>query len=152
MKKKFTVRLVVVVFLIGFILLGGWVWWRQALSAVDDADTTPHIFVINKGEGVRSVASRLKNEGLIRDPIAFFLTVRLLGIDNEIQAGDFRLNTSMDTPSIAKELTLGLLDVWITTLEGWRSEEIALALSKELSIPESEFLPFAQEGYMFPDT
>ncbi len=152
MKKTTTVRMVVLISIVVFVVLGARLWWRQALSAVDESDTTPHIFVINKGEGVRSIASRLASEGLIRDPIAFFLTIKLLGIDNDIQAGDFRLNPAMDTPSIAKELTLGLLDVWVTTLEGWRVEEIALTLSKELSIPESEFLPFAQEGYMFPDT
>ena len=40
----------------------------------------------------------------------------------------------------------------MTTLEGWRAEEVAAKLSKDLDIPESEFLKVAREGYMFPDT
>jgi UPF0755 protein len=44
------------------------------------------------------------------------------------------------------------LDVWVTTLEGWRNEEIATKLAQELGVPESEFLKVAREGYMFPDT
>ena len=58
----------------------------------------------------------------------------------------------MDTKTIALELTHGMLDVWVTTLEGWRVEEIAAKLNKELDIPESEFIKVAREGYMFPDT
>jgi UPF0755 protein len=45
-----------------------------------------------------------------------------------------------------------MLDVWVTILEGWRNEEIALKFAQELSLPEAQFLQYAQEGYMFPDT
>ncbi len=45
-----------------------------------------------------------------------------------------------------------MVDAWVTTLEGWRSEEIANKLSRELNFPESEFMRYAKEGYMFPDT
>jgi len=37
-------------------------------------------------------------------------------------------------------------------MEGWRLEEIAAQLSKDLNIPEAQFIQFAREGYMFPDT
>ena len=69
-----------------------------------------------------------------------------------MQAGDFRLNKSMDARTIAQEFTHGILDVWVTTLEGWRDEEIATQLAKDLDIPEDQFLHVAAEGYMFPDT
>lgn len=40
----------------------------------------------------------------------------------------------------------------ITLLEGWRVEEMAEKLNKELGIRQEDFLKVAQEGYMFPDT
>lgn len=148
MKQKLFVLLII---LVVFGLLG-FVWWNQAVKAPDTTNQESVIFVVNRGEGVKSIADRLQKEDLIRSPLAFFLHVRSLGIDSKIQAGDFRLNPSMQLATLADTLTRGTLDVWITIPEGWRNEEIALKLAKELSIPEQEFLKSANEGFMFPDT
>ena len=150
--NKLLIRIVVFVLLVILFVGGGWLWWTDATSAVNSTNTASKIFVIETGENVRSIAIRLKNEGLIKDPIGFFVQVKLLKFDDKLQAGDFRLSPSMNTATIIEELTHGTLDVWLTTLEGWRVEEIALKLTQELSIPESEFLKYAREGYMFPDT
>lgn len=40
----------------------------------------------------------------------------------------------------------------VTLLEGWRVEEMAVKLNKDLGIKNEEFLKLAKEGYMFPDT
>ncbi|MCL4376817.1 MAG: endolytic transglycosylase MltG, partial [Actinobacteria bacterium] len=73
-------------------------------------------------------------------------------MDKKIQAGDFRLSPSMDANQIAKLLTHGTLDVWLTIIEGTRKEEVAQVVSQNLDIPEIEFLKYAKEGYLFPDT
>ncbi len=132
--------------------VGGGLWWRDAISAVDPTDTTPQVFVVKRGEGVKSIAGRLASSGLIRSPTGFYILVKLMGLERDLQAGDFRLNPSMDATSVARKLTHGTLDVWVTTVEGWRVEEVAAKLTKELDIPESEFVKVAREGYMFPDT
>lgn len=148
MKKRFIIFTIVIL----SILFLSFSWWRQAIKPMNPTNTEPVIFVVNKGEGVRSIADRLQKQELIRSSVAMFLYIRWKGIDDSIQAGDFRLNPSMSIPEIADALTHGTIDVWVTIPEGWRNEEIALRLSKELAIPESEFLKSAQEGYMFPDT
>ena len=150
--NKVFVRLAVFALLVSLFLGGIWVWWKDATGSTSPTDNTTKIFVVKSGESVRTIATRLKNENLIRDQIGFFLLVKLLKLDDRLQAGDFRLSPSMDAKTIIDELTHGTLDVWVTTLEGWRVEEIALKLTQELSIPESEFLKYAREGYMFPDT
>lgn len=138
----------IVVICIGMVLL----WFREAMSSVDPKDVEPKIFVVEKGETIRSIASRLKKDGFIRDPIAFFIEVKKQGTEKAIQAGDFRLNPSMNAYEILSQLQHGMLDIWVTTLEGWRKEEVSLKLAQELSIPEQEFLKVANEGYLFPDT
>lgn len=140
---------IVVILLLG---VGSWVWWNDSIAPVDSNNTTPEIFAISSGESVRSVSSRLTKENFIRSSTAFFILVKMMGIDNALQAGDFRLNRSMNARMVAEELTHGIVDVWVTTLEGWRIDEVATKLAKELDIPEGEFLKVAQEGYMFPDT
>jgi len=152
--KASTVRVRVIVFLVVTALAigGSAAWWFDGLKAVDSLDNTPISFKVSPGDGARAISSQLAREQLVRSPIAFFLLVKMKGLETNLQAGDFRLYRSMNALVIAEKLTHGYEDVWVTTLEGWRSEEIASALSKNLDIPESEFLKVAREGYMFPDT
>lgn len=146
------VRIIVFVLVMGFVLGGAAMWWYDGLQEVDARDVSPLSFTVRPGDGVRVISSHLAQDRLIRSPIAFFILVKLKGLETSLQAGEFRLNRSMDALAIAEQLTHGFEDVWVTTLEGWRNEEIAAVLSKNLDIPESEFLAIAREGYMFPDT
>lgn len=148
----FISRLIFLFFLAVVVAWGGWFWWRYSIAPVDPKDTTPVIFVVTRGEGGKEIAADLARQNLIHSPTGFYLLLKLLGIERELQSGDFRLNKSMDARSIALELTHGILDAWVTTLEGWRSEEIATQLAKDLDIPEDQFLQYTEEGYMFPDT
>lgn len=122
--------------------------------AVDSANKKQEIFVIQKGQGIREISSKLKNEGLIKDPIVFFLLVKKLGLDGKIQAGDFRLSQAMNSTEIAQSLTHGTLDTWVTIPEGERSDEIADTLKKTLPNYNSNWrkLLDQNEGYLFPDT
>lgn len=144
-------------FIIFFVILvigawAGWLWWGNSLGPVDSTDTIPFIFTIHRGDGVKVIAANLAQKNVIRSSTGFYLLVKLLGIERQLQAGDYRLTRAMDAKSIATELTHGISDLWITVLEGWRDEEIAGKIVKDLDIPEQEFLKVAKEGYMFPDT
>lgn len=145
-------RIIVTASVIVFCIVTGYLWWTDAIGPVDKNDSTPIMFLVPSGQGSKEISKRLATAGLVRSQIGFYLLVRFFGTDGQIQAGDFRLNKSMDAKTIAAELTHGMVDVWVTTLEGWRNEEIAMALSKDVNLPEKEFLKVAREGYMFPDT
>lgn len=144
----------VVILLLIFFALGFFVWWKNGTSPANSLDKTPTIFIVRKNEGVREIANNLKQQGLIRDPIVFFLLVRQLGFDKKIQAGDFRLNPSMNASEIANGLTHGTLDIWITVPEGQRADEIADTLAQNIpSYKESWRNSLSvNEGYLFPDT
>jgi UPF0755 protein len=143
-----------VIFFCFLVLLawGGWFWWQYGISPVDPSGNTPVILTVASGEGAKEIAADLEAKHLIHSKTGFYLLVKLLGIEKDLQAGDFRLNQSMDARTIALTMTHGILDVWVTTLEGWRDAEVAGQLSHDLNIPEDQFLQYAREGYMFPDT
>ncbi|MCR4305779.1 MAG: endolytic transglycosylase MltG, partial [Candidatus Daviesbacteria bacterium] len=82
----------------------------------------------------------------------FKIYIRQNNLTNKLQAGSYKLSPSMSTPEIVKALRTGSEDAWVTLIEGWRIEEIAEKLNSELRIQNSEFLKYAEEGYMFPDT
>ena len=129
-------------------------WWQNGLLPANPTDKNPKIFVVNKGDGVREIANNLKREGLIKNQIVFFLLTRFNGTDKQIQAGDFRLNASMNVSQIAESLTHGMLDIWVTIPEGFRAEEIADILKERIPSYDETWRQelIANEGYLFPDT
>lgn len=131
-------------------------WWQLSTSPRDANNTAVVHFTVKKGDQPREIANNLKDQGLIRDSVAFFLTVRKLGIEKNIQAGSFRLSPSMTTEQIAKKLTLGTEDVWITFPEGWRSEQMIEYLENSNMSWKEEDYPLTgwrdAEGMLFPET
>lgn len=171
--KKFALGILLVVLAA---LTGGFFWWRWATGAVapeskikneklparnasqSDAGgkNEEKVFVVKQGEGISSIGQRLYEEELIRNHLAFKILIAKEGLTKKIQAGDFRLNPSMNMEEIVQELTHGTMDVWITIPEGWRTEQIADAINFQFPISNSQFLEavkdYDYEGYLFPDT
>jgi len=147
-------RLAVVFMLLVIIILGGVLWWRNGVSAINPENKESTIFVVQKGDGVKEISNGLKQKGLIKSSVVFFLLVKQLGIDKKIEAGDFRLSPSMTALEIAENLTHGTLDIWVTISEGKRATEIAEILKKKIPTydPSWTNILIGQEGYLFPDT
>ena len=148
--KRLIIFLIVIVLSAGALAL----WWKNGNRAQDPANKSSQIFVVGKGEGVREIANSLKTKGLIKDPIVFFLQTKRLGLDKDLEAGDFRLSPSMSLPDIIQNLTHGTLDIWVTIPEGIRAEEIANILKKDIPSykPDWREILATREGYLFPDT
>lgn len=149
MKKFFILITIVIIF-----SFGAYFWISQGLSPADPFNKKGVIFVVEKGISVREIANKLKKEGLIKDPIVFFIYIKKNNLDGKIQAGDFRLSPSMSLPQIAENLTHGTIDIWITIPEGQRAQEIADTLESEVSGFQTFWRNILDknEGYLFPDT
>lgn len=147
MKKNIAVISIILLTIFGLFL-----FYKEGTLPVNKFDKKNKIFVIRPGEPLSTIAKNLSKEDLIRNKIVFYLVVKQLGIEKKIQAGDFRLSPSMDVYQIAKTLTHGTLDLWVTIVEGLRKEEIAQIIAQKLALPETEFLKETKEGYLFPDT
>lgn len=139
----------IVFILIVFISLRG--WWNSQLSPVS-SDKSTIIFVVDKGENFSQVVNDLKKANLIKSNWLFNVLAKQSGMENQIQAGTFRLSPSQTSREILKTLTEKPLDNWVTLLEGWRIEEMGDNLNQVLGVEKSTFLKVAKEGYMFPDT
>lgn len=147
-------KLLVVLILLILLVLGTYAYWTFGREAPNPSDQSTKIFVIQKGASVREIGNSLKREGLIKDPVVFFIYIKLNGLDRKIQAGDYRLSRSMPLVKIVKELQLGTLDRWVTIPEGFRAEEIADVLAKEIPSYKDSWRDVLNdnEGYLFPDT
>lgn len=147
-------RLAIAFIIIALILLSAAVLWKVGTSPVNARDDTPGIFVIERGQGVKAIAKNLKEQGFIKNQIVFFLLTKKLGLDKNIEAGDYRLYPSMNAYEIAEELTHGTLDIWVTIPEGKRSEEVAEIFKTKVPSYEAPWTDelSQHEGYLFPDT
>ncbi len=152
MKSRNKIKGKIFLVVLFLLVVGGYLFFREGTLPVDKSNKTSEIFVVRPGDGINAIINNLREHRFIRNRVVFFAIVYQLGIGKKIQAGDFRLSKSMDAYSIAKSLTHGTLDVWITIPEGWRKEEIAERIGKNLDIPEIQFIQKAPEGYLFPDT
>ncbi|MDO8514933.1 MAG: endolytic transglycosylase MltG [bacterium] len=139
----------IIAFILVLVLVAaGGVWWTISLSPLS-SDTTQKQFVISKGDGVREISKKLKDEGLIRDQITFFLLIKKLNLETKIQAGSYKIAPSQSAEEIAKSLIVGTEDVWVTIPEGWRREEIISYLRTKNINDE---VVATGEGKFFPDT
>lgn len=151
MKKNKINKPIFLLLIIAIITGSGYLFWQSQLLAKSSQGVEKE-FSINQGEPASRIAENLEKEELIRNAAAFRLYLITTGYSRKIQAGLFKLSSSQSAKEIAKNLTFGAYDVWVTIPEGYRIEEIADRLEKQLKIERSEFLNYAQEGYMFPDT
>lgn len=150
--RKYKLKKVGFIILITLFSLGIFFWWELTPPSSTGKEI---FFVIKRGENLFSIGKRLKEQGLIRNPLSFYLAIFIKGKQEKIQAGSFDLRVGLSPWEIVEILTHGVNDVWVTFPEGWRREEFARRLSSNLeNFNEEEFLRLTEnlEGYLFPDT
>lgn len=156
MRKKNSSLKILLIFLglLVVLLLGVRAFYNSLLSPVDQNNQELKLFVIPPGQSSSEIADNLGKSGLIKSPFAFKYLAKTSGLGEKIQAGDFKLSPSMSAEEILKELTVGVVDKWVTLIEGWRIEEMARELSAKLKVQSVKFVGSARkdEGYLFPDT
>lgn len=152
--------------------IGLYLRYRQdALERPASGDDTLVPFTIEPGETAVTIAARLAEEGLINDAELFRLYIRYHGVDAHLEAGDFDLRRNMTIEETAEALQQARMEeVTVTTLPGWRAEEIAEMLEGENIMRGDAFLALVRqgtfayavladrpegstlEGYLFPET
>jgi len=114
------------------------------------------IFLVEKGEGLKTVAANLEKENLIRQKFWFMAYVFYQGWTGQLKAGEFILSSSRAVPEIARQITGKALsqEIEITIPEGFTLKKIDARLAAAGLIKEGELLADSRklEGYLFPDT
>lgn len=121
-----------------------------------NSSAAPTRFVVPKGQAISVIANRLHEQNFIKNALVFRALLKYLQLENQIQAGSFKVSGAMTPAEIARTLTQGTDDIWVTIPEGWRIEEIAESLGRQelTEFDQAVFLDLAasSEGKLFPDT
>lgn len=112
---------------------------------------------IEPGDGLKIVAKKLYDLGLIRSELLFLVYVKARGDDDSLKAGRYLLSKSTNIPTIALLIVSGgaeTEDIQVTIPEGLNVWEIDQKLVQAGLILEGEFSSkyYKDEGYLFPDT
>lgn len=136
------------------VFLGGLFYWNNLKSPVNSKDTKLQAFVIIKGDSLSSIAKKLEEKKLIKSSLVFKKTAQDSGKLITVEPGTVKISPAMSVDEIIKTISEGSVDKWVTLLEGWRVEQIALQLEQTLGIDKNIFTKEALsfEGYLFPDT
>ncbi|MFA5025895.1 MAG: endolytic transglycosylase MltG, partial [Candidatus Shapirobacteria bacterium] len=109
-------------------------------------DITKKAFVINQGDGLMTIATRLEKYHFINNRYVFVIYSRLSGLNTKIKAGTFYLTTAEKLPDITLKLTKGgSTDYWLKIIPGTRTEEFSPS-------PEFTTAAIGLEGKLFPDS
>ena len=118
----------------------------------------PVVFEIVPGQTVSQVAQNLKDKHIIRSRTWFKIMARLASSERDLKAGKYDLRTNMPSEAVLNCIKSSscLHLTKLTTLEGWRSEEIAEMLSANNITSPQSFLDIVRkrdlEGKLFPST
>ena len=152
-KTPFFPRLLLILLgLFALLLLFSSIFFYRGLQPVDpNGEEKP--FVVNQGDSLYIIASRLEKNGFIKNKFVFFILTYQQGLQNKLQAGSFNLSLSSTLKETIKTLSVGRQDYWLKVTEGWRIEEIkqyllGLGFQKE----ELALLRKETEGTFFPDS
>jgi UPF0755 protein len=134
------------------IACAGYGFLRELRTPVSGSSETVDI-IVEPGDSTTTIATKLRQNGLIRQPLLFSFLVRSQGLDGKLQAGTFHLRPNMTISQIisALQVTAKFEEVQVTLREGLRLEEVAEVIGSAglPNVDEQSFLEVARNGAMF---
>ncbi len=144
--------LVLLLFVGGAALGGGWLWFQNEVSKPGPS-TEQHVFTVEPGETLTRVALRLEQDGIVQDDRLVRLKARLDGTELAIKTGEFILEPRASVTDVMDVLIEGKSVLHKITLPEGRTTSQLLKIVEADPIltgemPETEI----GEGTLLPDT
>jgi UPF0755 protein len=112
----------------------------------------PTVFVVPKGEGVRTIARRLQDEGIINDTWTFIVAARKFDLQKKLKAGEYNIKAGASIRDVLDVLVEGKSITYrITIPEGLTSYQIAERLKSNPDLT-GDITGIPAEGSLLPDT
>lgn len=169
MKKKILIFLVALFIVF---LAGGFFYCRWKIYHSQGTYKNNKIFEIKQGMGVKDVAAKLQDDGMVSCQSCFIYYVWAKDLKSKILPGNYELSGRLTIPEISEIITNEKEDkIIILFPEGWDAKKMAARL-KERGLDGDGFLQLVNqpgdlmgsydffkdkkvktlEGYLFPDT
>lgn len=128
--------------------------WRPVSGLVVDRE-----FEVVKGQGLREIAGRLEEDGVIRSTQSFVLFAAITGQGSQLKPGLYVISAGSSTPQIVYQLKVGARrEVEVVIPEGASFYLVDKILAEKNIISAGELIKHVQlssamlQGRLFPDT
>ena len=147
------VSLLFLLIILGGAALAGGYYWVENESTKPGPLQSESVFVVEAGEGLSAVASRLKAEGFISDERVMKIRARIKPPAGQIKVGEYAIAAGASVDDIMTQLVEGkVVMLKLTIPEGLTTKKVLeLVASAEVltgDMPAEEFA----EGVLQPDT
>lgn len=144
--------LVLVLFMGGVALGGGWLWLQNEIAKPGPA-TKEHVFIVEPGETLTRVALRLEQDGIVQDDRLVRLKARLDGTELAIKTGEFVIEPRASVADVMDILIEGKAVLHKITLPEGRTTAQLLKLIEADPVLTGD-MPHEDiaEGALLPDT
>jgi cell division protein YceG involved in septum cleavage len=109
---------------------------------------TEHVFHVEQGDNVHTIAAKLKNEGIIKHRTYYYFTYFIFGTRNPPKPGVYRLSTDMQIREMVYMLQGDPWAKYVTIPAGLSKQKISEILARELNWEEidKQFFPHTYSG------
>ncbi len=154
MSSFLKITLTIFVFFVGLtaLILGGSAYYANNQFNKPTSLAKPTLFTVKRGASIGTVASDLKNAGIITNPLIFKYIGKATGQAEKIKAGEYKLEPHISMKQILDKFEKGkVFTRKITIREGLTNYEInrLLLQQKDLKIEGVQKYP---EGHLLPET
>jgi len=134
-------------------LVGGAVYWGFTKFHEPGPAATDTTVVIERGLGVRAIADRLADAGVITDPLVFSAGVRVYGEGQPLQAGEYLFPSRLSMRQVMEQMIDGVTIVHrLTIAEGLTSAEIVALVAAAPDLDGSVPATLPADGSLLPET
>ena len=135
---------------IGLVVAGGVLIWAAQQFYSDGPGTGEQRFLVARGAGLETVATRLESQGLITNRFIFLAVGRLLDKQGGIKAGEFVLPAGSSMADILKEITEGdPIEYFVNVPPGETSYLVAQRLNNDTNL-SGDPVAVPAEGSVLP--
>jgi UPF0755 protein len=135
------------------ILAGGTVLYfgKKKLEAAGPLERDRSV-VIQPRKGLRDIADTLKNEGVIDQTLPFIVGAKILGVGDELKAGEYLFEAHSSMAKVLQTIVEGRsIQYTVTIPEGLTSQQIVQRL-RDSAVLTGDIREIPPEGTLLPET
>ncbi len=128
---------------------------EESISLTENVSSEEKRFVIEKGDGLKEITDKLKEQGIIKSEIFFQAYAFLFNIKDNFLPGEYDLSEKISLKNLLSVLSTSPLaaEKTITIIEGWDNKKIALYLEENDLVSQDDFFEAlnilsADEGFI----
>ncbi|AIL65110.1 aminodeoxychorismate lyase [Rickettsiales bacterium Ac37b] len=145
--KRIFALFTIAIFIIGIVIGIGYIYVNK-----EGPLSTEKILIIAPGSSISHITKQLYSEGVIKYPLIFQLTARVVGHFHKLKAGEYAFNAAITPKQILEKIINGKYVVHsITFPEGITAKRVIEILNEE-PLLFGKIVDNIKEGSLFPST